>query len=116
MTATTAVEPLGWRHGIDRASSPFSEYTDSVTAEAERLLEAALKLPDAERAELAAILADSIGDGASEAELQAAWVAEAKRRLADIRSGRSQSIPWEQVQRKLRSLLDEARSRKPSAG
>lgn len=87
-----------------------------MTAEAERLLEAAMKLPDAERAELAAILADSIGDGSPEAEIEAAWIAEAKRRLEDIRSGKSKTIPWEQVDRKLRAMLDGARNRPASAG
>jgi putative addiction module component (TIGR02574 family) len=87
-----------------------------VTAEAERLLEAAMKLPDAERAELAVILADSIGDGSSEAEIEAAWIAEAKRRLEDIHSGKSKTIPWEEVDRKLRAMLDGARSRHASTG
>jgi putative addiction module component (TIGR02574 family) len=80
-----------------------------VTAEAERVLEAALKLDDAERAQLAAVLADSIGHGASEAELEAAWLAEAKRRLEDVRSGKTETIPWEDVSRKLRAMLDGAR-------
>ena len=87
-----------------------------VTAEAERLLEAAMKLPDAERAELAAILADSIGDGHSDEEIEAAWVAEAKRRLEDIRSGKSKTIPWEEVDRKLRAMLEGARNRRASTG
>jgi len=77
-----------------------------VTAEAERLLEAALNLPDAERAELAAILTDSIGGKSSDAEIDAAWIAEAKRRLEDIRSGRSQTVPWEEVERELEEVID----------
>ncbi len=88
----------------------------SVTAEAERLLEAAMKLPDAERAALAAILTDSIGDGSSPAEIEAAWIAEAKRRLEDIRCGRSKTTPWEEVHRKLRAKLDGARNRHASTG
>lgn len=77
-----------------------------MTAEAERLLQAAMKLPDAERAELAAILADSVGDGSSEAEIEAAWIAEAKRRLEDIRSGKSKPVPSEEVERELEDLLE----------
>jgi putative addiction module component (TIGR02574 family) len=73
----------------------------SVTAEAERLLEAALDLLDSERAELAAILADSIGHGSSDAEIDAAWIAVAKRRLDQIRSGRSETVVWEEVEREL---------------
>ena len=87
-----------------------------MTAEAERLLEAALKLPDDERAQLAVILVDSIGEGASEAEIETEWIAEAKRRLEDVRSGKSATIAWEDVDRKLRAMLDAARSRQSSAG
>lgn len=80
-------------------------YTGKVTAEAERLLEAAMKLPDDERAELAAILSDSIGDGHTEAEIDAAWIAEAKRRLAEFRSGKSQAVPSEDVERELDQII-----------
>jgi putative addiction module component (TIGR02574 family) len=76
-----------------------------VTAEAERLLEAAMKLPDAERAELAAILTDSIGDGHTEEEIDAAWIAEAKRRLEDIRSGKAQTIPSEEVEQEMEQII-----------
>lgn len=77
-----------------------------MTAEAERVLEAALDLPDAERAELAAILTDSIGDGAPDVEIEAAWIAEAKRRLADIRSGKSETVAWEDVERELDEIIE----------
>ncbi len=80
------------------------------------MLEAAMKLPDDERAELAAILADSIGDGSSEEEIEAAWIAEAKRRLEDIRSGKSRTTPWEDVNRKLRAMLEGGRGRDSSTG
>jgi putative addiction module component (TIGR02574 family) len=79
-----------------------------VTAEAERLLEEALALPDAERAELAAILTDSIGDGSSPAEIEAAWIAEAKRRLESIRSGKSETAAWEDVERELDEIIESA--------
>ena len=87
-----------------------------MTADAKRLLEAALRLPDAERAELAAILADSISDGVPEAEIEAAWLAEARRRLEDIHSGRSKAVPWKQVDGKLRAMLDAARNRPAPTG
>lgn len=77
----------------------------SLTAEAERLLEAALNLSDAERAEFAAILADSIGDGHTDAELEAAWIAEAKRRLENIRSGKSHTVPSEEVEAELDAII-----------
>ena len=87
-----------------------------MTSEAERLLEAALKLPDSERAELAAILTDSIGDGSSDAEIEETWIAEAKRRLEDVRSGRSKTVPFEEVHSKLRAMIETARSRPASTG
>ena len=117
--AGRAKPPRGGRIGrlAPRSPRPTPRATlVVVTAEAERLLEAAMKLPDAERAELAVILADSIGDGSSDEEIEAAWVAEAKRRLQDIRAGKSKTIPWEDTDRKLRAMLDGARKRQASAG
>jgi putative addiction module component (TIGR02574 family) len=77
-----------------------------VSAEADRLLQAALDLPEAERAQLAAILTDSIGDGSSDAEIEAGWIAQVKRRLEDIRCGRSKAVPWEEVKRKLGAIIE----------
>jgi len=86
-----------------------------VTAETERILEAAMKLPDDERAELVAMLADSIGDGSSDEEIEAAWLAEAKRRLEDLRSGRSKPVSFDEVNQKLRAMLDRARERQQTS-
>ena len=87
-----------------------------MTGEAERLLEAALNLPDAERAEFAAILTDSIGDGSSDAEIEAAWIAEAKRRLEEVRAGRSETVSAEEAGRKLRAMIEHARTRAATTG
>lgn len=87
-----------------------------MTAEAERLLEAAMKLPDAERAELAAVLADSVGDGSSDDEREAAWAAEAKRRLEALRSGSSETIPSEDVERELDEIVAAPAARGRVAG
>lgn len=70
-----------------------------------------MKLPDDERAELAAILADSVGDSHGEAELEAAWTAEAKRRLEDFRSGKSTEVSSEEVERELEALISEHESK-----
>jgi putative addiction module component (TIGR02574 family) len=74
-----------------------------VTDNASRILDAALQLPDAERAELAAILTDSIGDGSSPEEIDASWIAEAKRRLTAYRRGESTPIDLEDAMRELES-------------
>jgi putative addiction module component (TIGR02574 family) len=76
-----------------------------MTAAGERILEQALVLSDEERAELAAILADSVGDGTSAPELEAAWSAESRRRLEQIRSGAAGTIPAEDVDLELDALV-----------
>jgi putative addiction module component (TIGR02574 family) len=86
----------------------------SMTREASRVLEAAMELPEAERAEIAAILTDSIGDGSSPEEIEAAWIAEAKRRLAAIERGESTPVPLEDMMRRLRAKV--RRTRQASAG
>jgi putative addiction module component (TIGR02574 family) len=88
----------------------------NVTDNASRILDAALQLPDAERAELAAILTDSIGDGSSPEEIEASWIAEAKRRLATYRRGESTPIDLEDAMRELESKPRHRRDRRASAG
>lgn len=74
-----------------------------VTREASEILDAALALPRAQRAEFAAILADSVGDGTSPEQIQAAWLAEAKRRLAAYERGELEAVSYEDMMRRLRS-------------
>ncbi|KIG14958.1 hypothetical protein DB30_06147 [Enhygromyxa salina] len=86
-----------------------------MTDEASRVLDAAMTLPEVERARLATILADSIGDGSPQEEIDAATLAEAKRRLDDLDAGRTQSVPYEEIKRKLHGTIERARQR-ASAG
>lgn len=79
-----------------------------MSDEAERVLDAALKLPDAERAELVAILADSIGDGSSPQDVLASWIAEAKRRSELIRRGEMELVDAEEVRARLRARIRQA--------
>lgn len=73
------------------------------------LLPELLALPEADRAELAHRLFDSLGDGEdadpdpvySDPEVEAAWADEIAQRLDDVRSGRVTPIPWEEVHRRL---------------
>lgn len=76
-----------------------------MTSATQTLLDAALRLPTQERAEFAAILADSVGDGTPAAELDAAWLAEAKQRLAAVRAG-APVVDSDEVDRDLDRLLD----------
>lgn len=78
------------------------------------ILEAALALPEPERAELVARVADSIGEGEAESDIDAAWLAEAKRRLESVRSGRATLIATEEVELELEQLLDVSKTRRVS--
>jgi len=73
--------------------------------EAGELLKHALTLSDKERAELASHLIDSL-DPTVEPDAELAWQEEIARRLEEVESGRVKTIPWDQVQRKGRALLN----------
>lgn len=96
--------------GSERATLP------SVTDEASRILDAALKLPSAERAELAAILTDSISDGSSPEQIEAAWLAEAKRRAAAIDRGELELVDSEEMMARLRARVRRGRERQAATG
>jgi putative addiction module component (TIGR02574 family) len=73
--------------------------------EASELLKQALTLSDKERAELASNLIDSL-DPTVDADAELAWQEEIARRLEEIESGRVKTIPWDEVRRKGRALLN----------
>ena len=85
-------------------------YARVVTREADEILEAALALPRDERAELAAILTDSARGESSPEEVQTAWLAEAKRRLAAYERGETKPLDFEETMRELM-----AKDRRPNA-
>ncbi len=68
-----------------------------MTKQAQELLALARKLPESERAELAAqIMATFDGDAEEDAtEVEAAWAAEIERRLEGYLSGKDKAVPWE---------------------
>jgi len=76
---------------------------DSVPAMAHtKLRAAAINLPDEERAELAAVLTDSLGCGDSSEDVQASWVAESQRRLATHESDSSSPVTFAEMMQRLR--------------
>ncbi|MEM9452992.1 MAG: addiction module protein [Myxococcota bacterium] len=77
-----------------------------MTADVQDILDAALRLPDDVRAELGAILLDSVGDGSSAAEIEEAWDVEIERRLEAVRSGRARLIPSEDVEQELEDIIN----------
>lgn len=60
------------------------------------LLNAALSLPESERADFAASLIRSL-DSPNDPEADAAWAAEVQRRVESIDSGEAKLIPWDDV-------------------
>ena len=68
----------------------------------EQLVEEALALSTESRVRLVEQLADSLHDSAPDERWQELWVAEAQRRLADIRSGRVQTISGEEALARVR--------------
>lgn len=72
--------------------------TDDVTA-------AALALPEDDRLELADRLMESL-EGPPDEDYEQAWADEIARRLADVRSGKSVPIPWDEARKRIFEDLD----------
>jgi putative addiction module component (TIGR02574 family) len=64
------------------------------------LLESILKLPERDRARIAAELIASL-DGEPEAGVEAAWLAEVDRRITEVDEGKVQLIEWEVAKKQL---------------
>jgi putative addiction module component (TIGR02574 family) len=75
-----------------------------MSDEVSHLLKQALALPPDERAALANTLLDSLDVGDS---VQEAWDEEVARRMADLKAGRSVTVPWEQLHRELLAMVNE---------
>jgi hypothetical protein len=71
-----------------------------VTKQAAELLEEALKLDSAGRAEIASELIASLDDGSDE-DVGAAWASEIEQRAARARAGDDPGEPWPEIRRKL---------------
>jgi putative addiction module component (TIGR02574 family) len=67
-----------------------------MTRVVEELYEQASQLPEADRAELAGLLLESIDDPPDQG-VEEAWAAEIERRLGEYRAGRVKTIPWSEV-------------------
>ncbi len=69
------------------------------------LFEDALGLPDAERADLAALLIDSLDQQIDE-DGQSAWASEVARRLAEFDKGSVKPVPWPEARRRIMEPAD----------
>ncbi|HET8775459.1 MAG TPA: addiction module protein [Thermoanaerobaculia bacterium] len=72
------------------------------------IYEEASSLPEADRAELAGRLLESL-HGEPEEGVEAAWAEEIERRIRQIDSGEVKTIPWEEVRAKLYARLHDRR-------
>ena len=74
---------------------------------AQKVLEDALRLPNSERADLAASLIDSL-DPKFDENAQSAWDAEIQRRVVELSSGSVKPIPWPEARRRILNTPDES--------
>jgi putative addiction module component (TIGR02574 family) len=65
----------------------------------------ASELPETDRATLAGLLIESL-EADAEPDGEEAWSDEIKRRVADIESGTVETVPWEEVRRRLLDRLN----------
>jgi putative addiction module component (TIGR02574 family) len=72
------------------------------------LLREASQLPEADRAELAGRLLETLQSEPDE-DVETAWAEEVERRVRQIDSGEVKTIPWEKVRAKLYARLHEQR-------
>lgn len=70
----------------------------------EKLTEQAMALPSESRARLADLLVESL-EGDDLGQIEELWLAEAKRRRDEVRSGSVKSMPGEEALRKVRDSL-----------
>jgi putative addiction module component (TIGR02574 family) len=71
-----------------------------MAASAKELYERAMSLNDEERAELVGMLLESL-EIADQEGVEAAWLEEIERRVAELDSGAVESVPWTEVKSKV---------------
>jgi putative addiction module component (TIGR02574 family) len=76
-----------------------------MTPQVSEVLEKALTLSTQERGLIIGRLIESLDEGPAEEGVEAAWAGEIKRRVDDIRSGKVEMIPGEEVRRRLAARL-----------
>ena len=76
-----------------------------MTKNAETLLQDAMALTEADRAEVAARLVESL-EPVAEVDVEAAWHAEIGRRLEKIDSGQAKFTSWPELRDRLRARLN----------
>lgn len=77
--------------------------------DAEAVLKEALGLSEADRADIAGVLLESIEPG-EEADVEEAWRREVATRVAALDAGEVETIPWKDVRNRLLARLSERRA------
>ena len=72
----------------------------TMPADVKLLLEDALKLPPEARAALAGTLLEGLGESTDE-PTEAAWASEIKKRLVQLDSKTSRTVPWPKARRQI---------------
>jgi len=80
-----------------------------MTRETAALLRDSLALGEAERAEMAAALLESLEPEADEHEIALAWRDEVRRRLAELDRGEAQLVAWSAVRDEMLARLNARR-------
>ena len=80
----------------------------ALGTEAQQLFDAAMRLPDRERAKLADRLFLSVEPGPVE-EAEKAFEATVARRVAEIENGTAKLVDWSDLRRELQERIDAAR-------
>ncbi|MCA9686806.1 MAG: addiction module protein [Myxococcales bacterium] len=75
-----------------------------MTAEAKRIFEQALALPEDQRADLIDALADSLQD--TREALSPEWTTEISRRISAVSRGESKLVPGDEVEARIRRALN----------
>jgi hypothetical protein len=81
--------------------APRAVWYSAHMAEVDRLFDEALQLNSQQRSELARRLLDTLDE--TDDEVDGAWRAAARERLAGLRSGAAQGVPWDETRRRLLS-------------
>jgi len=76
------------------------------SASIQKLREDAMKLPDADRADLADLLWTSVAD---QSVIDAAWATEIANRVADLDAGRTKSVPAATVFARAKEIIERQR-------
>jgi putative addiction module component (TIGR02574 family) len=75
-----------------------------MTEQTSHLLQKALTLSEAERADLACSLIDSL-DATVDEDAMSAWDKEIAQRVSELDSGRAKTVPWEELRVRISSKL-----------